>query len=112
VQKGHVDRTSGPNWQYSSRDSRLTKRARREVSAAVRPDAEERRVERRVKRTSTGIWRRDWVTRKMFSGAKIGRVLKRKRAETRARRRRQREVDSERGRMARPWTFGAALAAR
>lgn len=29
---------------------------------------------KRVKRTSTGIWSRDFVIAKMFSGAKIGRV--------------------------------------
>lgn len=44
------------------------------LSVGVRP-ASPRTWERRVKRTSVGIWRRDCVREKMFSGAKMGIVL-------------------------------------
>ena len=40
-----------------------------------------RSAESRVKRTSVGVWIRDWVRVKMFSGLKMGRVLRRKMAD-------------------------------
>lgn len=46
---------------------------RRRLSASVKPEGP-RRAERRVKRTSMGIWRREEVRWKMFSGEKMGSV--------------------------------------
>jgi hypothetical protein len=51
-----------------------------------------RRVERRVKRTSVLICRRDWVRVKMLVGEKRGRVKMRKEIVVRMRIRRERET--------------------
>ena len=77
MQKGQSLTTSGPNWKYNSLDSREMILFRRAVSLGARPVG--RRPWRRVKRTSTGIWRRDWVRLNIFSEAKYGSATMRKR---------------------------------
>ncbi len=55
-------------------------------------DVRGRRAERRVKRTSVLICRRDWVRVKMLMGEKVGRVRRRKERVVRVRIRRARET--------------------
>lgn len=55
-----------------------------------------RRAERRVKRTSWGVWRREEVRVRMFSGVKGGRVNRRERREERKRMFKARFVGLER----------------
>lgn len=81
-------KTSGPCWKYRYRDSREEILERRISSVGVRG----RRVERRVKRTSVLICRRDWVRVKMLVGEKGGRVKRRKEIVVRVRIRRARET--------------------
>jgi hypothetical protein len=66
-----------------------------------------RRVERRVKRTSVLICRREEVRVKMLVGAKGGRVLRRKTRDVKVRIRRARETLEGTGRMGIPWMEGA-----
>jgi hypothetical protein len=62
-----------------------------------------------VKSTSTGIWRRDCVSVKRFSGApKKGRVLMRKESAVMKRMRSARDTLGGMGRMGKPWIEGAA----
>ncbi len=77
---------------------------------SVRPVG--RRAERRVKRTSVGIWRREDVREKMFSGAKTGRVLRRKETEVMRSMVRARRTAGGAGRMEMPWILGAARTER
>ena len=79
---------------------------RRASSVGVRPSG--RRAERRVKRTSVGIWRREEVRVKMLVGEKGGRVLRRKARVVIVRIRRARETLGGMGRMGIPWMEGAA----
>lgn len=65
---------SGPYWKNNSRDSNEVILERRASSAGVKPFG--RMLERRVKRTSVGIWSREEVNLKIFSAAKRGRDLK------------------------------------
>ena len=67
-----------------------------------------RSAERRVKRTSVGIWSREEVRVKMLVGEKRGRVLRRKTTVVMARIRRARETLGGMGRMGMPWIEGAA----
>ena len=83
---------------------------RRISSTGVRPVG--RKAERRVKRTSVGIWRREEVKENMFSGEKTGRVLMRKARAVRKRIMRARETLGETGRMGMPWMAGAARTER
>jgi hypothetical protein len=71
-----------------------------------------RRVERRVKRTSAGICRRDWVRVKMFSGERTGRVRRRKTAATARRTRIARKMPDGSGRGLRPCCWGDERALR
>ena len=89
--------TSGPNWKYSSLASREAIFERRISSEGVRPVG--RKAERRVKRTSLGIWRREDVREKTFSGEKKGRVVMRKAEAVRKRITRARETFAGVGRM-------------
>lgn len=73
---------------------------------AVRPCG--RRAERRVKRTSVGVWMRDCVRVKMFSGLKRGRVFSRKMADATKRIVRARTTCEGTGRMDIPWMEGEA----
>jgi hypothetical protein len=66
------------------------------------------REERRVKRTSVGIWRREDVRVKMLGGEKGGRVLRRNARLVIVRIRRARETLGGTGRMGIPWMEGAA----
>jgi hypothetical protein len=66
----------------------------------------------RVKSTSTGIWRREEVREKMFSGEKKGRVRMTKVTATTKRIRRARKIKGGMGRIATPWMLGAARAER
>lgn len=104
MQNWQFVRTSGPNWKYRYRDSREEILERRISSAGVSG----RRVERRVKRTSVEICRRDEVRVKMFDGEKGGRVLMRKATVVIIRIRRARETFGGVGRMGIPWMEGAA----
>jgi hypothetical protein len=83
---------------------------RRVSSAGVRPVG--RRAERRVKRTSLGIWRREEVRENMFSGEKKGRVLMRKAKAVKKRIMRARETFEGTGRIGMPWMAGAARTER
>ena len=65
-----------------------------------------------MKRTSTGIWRREEVRENMFSGEKKGRVRRRKVPVTTKRIRRAREIKGGTGRTVTPWMLGAARAER
>ena len=86
----------------------MTKRERRVVSAGVRG----RRTESRLNKTSEGVCNLDWVVRKMFSGERIGRVLRRKTRETRTRATRERKTVGDKGRTARPCWLGPDLMER
>ena len=100
----------GPNWKYSSLDSRELIFDRRISSEGVRPMG--RKAERRVKRTSVGIWRREDVRLNMFSGEKKGRVLMRKAEAVMKRIMRARETLGGTGRIGTPWMAGAARTER
>ncbi|KAL8680266.1 MAG: hypothetical protein Q9224_006955, partial [Gallowayella concinna] len=63
---------------YKHRASMLAMRGLRCSSAGVKVLAG-RRLLRRLKRTSFGVWMREEVARKMFSGAKYGKVERKKR---------------------------------
>jgi len=84
----------------------FTKRARRASSDGVRVSLG-RRVESLLKRTSGGIWRRDCVAVKTFSGEKTGRVRARRRSATPKRTVRARETEGGRGWMDMPCARGA-----
>lgn len=71
-----------------------------------------RRADRRVKRTSVGIWRREEVREKMFSEEKSGRVFMREAAAVRKRIVRARDTLAGTGRMGIPWMAGAARTER
>ena len=62
-----------------------------------------RRVEMRVKRTSVGICRRDWVRVKMLDGEKRGRVERRKARVVMKRIRRARETAGGMARIGMLW---------
>ena len=79
---------------------------RRISSEGVRPVG--RSAERRVKRTSVGIWRRDCVSVKRFSGEEKGRVFRRKESAVMRSMRRARDTLGGMGRTVRPWMEGAA----
>ncbi len=79
---------------------------RRASSVGVRPSG--RRAERRVKRTSVGIWRREEVRVKMFGGENRARVFRRNARVVIVRIRRARETFGGMGRMGMPWMEGAA----
>ena len=101
---------SGPNWKYSNLDSREFILDRSISSEAVRPAG--RSAERRVKRTSVGICRRDEVRLNMFSAENRGRVLTRKAVAVMKSIMRAREIFGGMGRMGTPWIAGAARTER
>lgn len=76
LQKRQLIKGSGPWARYRSRASREENLDLSVWSAAVRVSCS-LRWERRTKRTSLGICRRDSVRRNMFSGRKGGRVERR-----------------------------------
>lgn len=92
---------SGPYFRYKSRDSLLVNAFLRISSLGVR--LAERNVCRRVKRTSVGICRRDWVSVKSEGVVKVGKVLMRKAREVMKRIVRARDTFRGTGRTARPW---------
>lgn len=65
-----------------------------------------------VNRTSTGIWRRDCVTEKTFSGERVGSVRIRKNSDAETRRRMERKTAGGTGWTLRPWMRGAFLRER
>lgn len=106
MQNWQFVRTEGPCWRKRRRDSREFILERRTSSEGVRPLG--RMAERRVKRTSVGIWRREEVVLKMSSCEKIGRESMMKELTRRKRRRRARVSLRDRGRIGRLCIAGAA----
>lgn len=101
MQKRQFIIVSGPYFRYKSRDSLLVNAFLRISSVGVRPVG--RKVWRRVKRTSVGICRRDWVSVKSEGVVKVGKVLTRKAREVMKRIVRARDTFGGTGRTMRPW---------